>query len=264
MLLKNDSIDREPVQLRWSGYDLGGFTEPLQMDWTGSKIGRFFQSWEGAGPVHQNGTFMSEHTFADAEPLEREPVQARWVTMREAARALNVSLSTIRRQVQAGELPAKMAEGKHGERWLIDLGEKCFGAEESTGDSQKPDPPQPEPELDRSFTLVGPVEPVQPEVVEEVVPLAAHLQIVRLLDEERAERREAQLGALRLERRLVALEVELQTQQRALAESSEATRAREEEHGRQAQELKLAQAQLARWEERRRRPWWQRIFDTGS
>lgn len=226
-----------------------------------------FQYLEGSGPVHQNGSSMSEHTF-DAEVSESGPVQARWVTMREAAKALNVSLSTIRRQVQAGELPAKMAEGKHGDRWLIDLGEHPGGVELGVGeeelvdleDEPASDQPTPEVEVDRSVSLVGPVQ----EVVEDVVPLAAHLQLVRLLDEERSERRGAQLDSLRLERRVVALEVELQTQQRALAESSEATQAREAEHTRQAQELKLAQAEIARWQERRRRPWWQRLFDTGS
>ena len=204
---------------------------------------------------------MNERNFEaeDPETGETDPAGKRWVTLREAARALGVSVSTIRRQVQAGELPARLSHGKHGERYLIDL---------SPDDSRKSEPVQaggePTPEQAQSDTSdrsMAP-EPVQfPTELVEVVPLAAHLELVRLLDEEKSERRQAQLDAVRLERRLATMEMELQFHQRALSESAESLRQREQAR---EDEIALTRAELAKWQEaearRRARPWWRRML----
>lgn len=205
---------------------------------------------------------MSEQKFEadDQEAGETDPTGKRWVTLREAARALGVSVSTIRRQVQAGELPAKLAEGKHGERYLIDL---------SPPDASK----EPEPVQDGSDALQEQTEsatlnrsissePVQLQTeLLEVVPLTAHLELVRLLDEEKSERRQAQLEAVRLERRLATMEVELKFHQRALTESAESLRQREQAR---EDEIALTRAELAKWQDaearRRARPWWKRML----
>ena len=204
---------------------------------------------------------MSEQDFEtdDQEAGETDPAGKRWVTLREAARALGVSVSTIRRQVQAGELPAKLAQGKHGERYLIDL---------SPNASKEPEPvqtgPDPSPEPTESATLNRSIscEPVQIQTeLVEVVPLTAHLELVRLLDEEKSERRQAQLETVRLERRLATMEVELQFHQRALTESAESIRQREQAR---EDEIALTRAELAKWQDaearRRARPWWKRML----
>jgi len=204
---------------------------------------------------------MSERDFEveDHETGETDNAGKRWVTLREAARALGVSVSTIRRQVQAGELPARLAHGKHGERYLIDL---------SPDDSNKPEPVQATAESDPESKSTDPddrsmvSEPVQvPAELVEVVPLTAHLELVRLLDEEKSERRQAQLETLRLERRLASMEMELQFHQRALTESAESLRQREQAR---EDEIALTRAELAKWQEaearRRARPWWKRML----
>lgn len=157
--------------------------------------------------------------------------QRRWLTLREVASLLGCSESTVRRRCQTGQLAATRASSPFGEHWLID-------AEELRAPEPPPTPTkgfhhatvsrthQPsrlyEDQLSiktEGLHLESEAAPSVPPV-DSTVPLAAHLELLKLLERSHD-------SARLTERQLIALEYELQNYRRALTENAESLAERE-------------------------------------
>lgn len=165
----------------------------------------------------------------------------RRLSLRQASEQLGVHKNRLWRAIKSGQLRAELQERGGRSTYKVDQDELARWAGE--------------------FLSSGEFETVRDESRrDETVPLQAHLalqsQVDGLVDELR-----------RSERRLVALQLALETEQRVLAETQQALfEARNQFDGSErapvlAQELKAARTELARWEKQRRsQTWWSTIL----
>ena len=212
----------------------------------------------------------------------------------EAADLAGCSKDTIRRAIQRDQLPARMDEGPSGfQYWLLTEDVEAWARlrRPRQGYAQPLAQPSAQASADTAQAYAEPAEPYAQAPAEgsfDVVPLDAFREVVALLEK-------TQQDNVRAEKRALLLEFQLQQQRTLLTENAESLCEREarakqaearEEEARQATEqaaaealqaqeeaqqakdlLEQAQTRLAKleadWAERRR-PWWQKVFRTGS
>ena len=182
-------------------------------------------------------------------------------TLRQAARALGCSLSTLRRRIAAGDLQAVQEDGPHGPRWLVDLEPDqpgAVGAVPGAVGAVHADQPG------AVHGAVGAVQPDQPGAVPGAVQPALLEMLQQALAQKDAAQDRAREAEVQAAGQVALARGELEAYRRALAENAASlaereARARaaeaqaqdlqsrmEQEQMRQAAEVQDLRARLAR------------------
>ena len=172
------------------------------------------------------------------------------LTIREAARQLGITPQALRSRAKHRGVSLEKAPGPHGDRYLVKAADLCFLADETVSQNRSAEPSR--------ETVPQQHETVPHETVaraNDIIPLAAHLEVIKLLREtqrtlqEAQEQRHQSLEAMRqLERQTMAMQWELTGYRRALSENAEslaeqAARARQVEQRLELVQLRADQAE---------------------
>ena len=91
----------------------------------------------GAGEQCQDGADVVQNDVDDQDAGEQED-GGTWVTVRDAATLLNVSVDTVKRRMQRGALPRRRETIPQGFRWLVRIDPPQNEVPESPQDNERP------------------------------------------------------------------------------------------------------------------------------
>lgn len=172
------------------------------------------------------------------------------MTIREAARQLGITPQALRSRAKHRGISLEKVPGPHGDRYLVKAADLCFLGYETVSQNRSAEPSR-ETVPQQHGTVSQPYETVPHETVpraHDAIPLAAHLEVIKLLREtqrtlqEAQEQRHRSLEAMRqLERQTMAMQWELTGYRRALSENAESLAEQAARSRQLEQQLELVQ-----------------------
>lgn len=165
------------------------------------------------------------------------------MTIREAARQLGITPQALRSRAKHRGISLDKVPGPHGDRYLVKAADLCFLGDETVSQNRSAEPSR-ETVSSRHGTVPHETVPR----AHDTIPLAAHLEVIKLLRETQRTLQEAQeqkhqsLEAMRqLERQTMAMQWELTGYRRALSENAESLAEQAARSRQLEQQLELVQ-----------------------
>ena len=161
------------------------------------------------------------------------------MTIREAARQLGITPQALRSRAKHRGISLEKAPGPHGDRYLVKAADLCFLGDETVPQNRSAEPSRETVPQQQHETVPR---------AHDAIPLAAHLEVIKLLREtqrtlqEAQEQRHQSLEAMRqLERQTMAMQWELTGYRRALSENAESLAEQAARSRQLEQQLELVQ-----------------------